>query len=216
MMDDPELTVGSTGTNIKALQEALAKLNYQVGGIDGNFGPLTQKALLAFQVDNNLPLTGAADSHVLAALSSAVPRVSGAKERLEAYRAAKERLEAIYRQMQFKEAISTFSSAPIMFLMLMVGAYASQYIHIISNAFADTTFVAPLGLSQQVFTSIVIMMAVLFAALVCGLFWAGFVAKPKSPTAATVVQHLVTFRCFVRNEGLISQCAKSRIMWQVA
>jgi hypothetical protein len=113
---------------------------------------------------------------------------------LPAYVAVKSTEEAIYKQMSFKEAIATFSHTPLMFLILAVGAYTAKYIRIVSEAFAQgTTFVPPLGLSQQVFTYIVVMIAVLFAFLVCGLFWAGFVAKPKSAAAATVVQHLVTF-----------------------
>ena len=47
-----------TNTNkntVKELQQALADRNYNPGGIDGVYGRNTQKALTAFQIDNNLP-----------------------------------------------------------------------------------------------------------------------------------------------------------------
>ena len=47
-----------TNTNkstVKELQQALSDRNYNPGGIDGVYGRNTQKALNAFQVDNNLP-----------------------------------------------------------------------------------------------------------------------------------------------------------------
>jgi hypothetical protein len=47
-----------TNTNkeiIKNLQKELKERNYYKGPIDGIYGPMTQRALNAFQVDNNLP-----------------------------------------------------------------------------------------------------------------------------------------------------------------
>jgi uncharacterized protein (TIGR02594 family) len=58
---DDGLSLGATGPQVKALQQALTDHGYALGAIDGEFGPLTTAALLAFQRDQNLPLTGSAD-----------------------------------------------------------------------------------------------------------------------------------------------------------
>jgi hypothetical protein len=47
-----ELAIGSTGRNVRVIQRKL-KLN-----VDGDFGPLTEKAIQAFQKKNSLPQTG--------------------------------------------------------------------------------------------------------------------------------------------------------------
>ncbi|MGY8680474.1 glycoside hydrolase domain-containing protein [Bradyrhizobium sp. UFLA05-153] len=56
------------------VQQQLQRLNYPPGAIDGDYGPLTRAALLAFQADNNLPLTGVADAATAAAFETARPR----------------------------------------------------------------------------------------------------------------------------------------------
>jgi peptidoglycan/xylan/chitin deacetylase (PgdA/CDA1 family)/lysozyme family protein len=49
---------GSTGSEVKELQEILIKLGYAPGPIDGRFGPSTEKAVKAFQANNNLVVDG--------------------------------------------------------------------------------------------------------------------------------------------------------------
>jgi Domain of unknown function (DUF1906)/Putative peptidoglycan binding domain len=56
------------------VQQQLQRLDYPPGAIDGVYGPLTRAALLAFQADNNLPLTGVADAATAAAFETARPR----------------------------------------------------------------------------------------------------------------------------------------------
>ncbi|MGV7217215.1 glycoside hydrolase domain-containing protein [Bradyrhizobium sp. UFLA05-112] len=56
------------------VQQQLQRLNYPPGAIDGDYGPLTRAALLAFQADNDLPLTGVADAATAAAFETARPR----------------------------------------------------------------------------------------------------------------------------------------------
>lgn len=68
----PALTLGSTGAAVQGLQSALKGLGYQLGGVDGEFGPLTRRAVLEFQDNNNLPKTGDADARTLAALANGV------------------------------------------------------------------------------------------------------------------------------------------------
>lgn len=48
------LRKGDKGAVVKDLQAHLASLGYEVGPIDGDFGPKTQKAVVKFQTDNKL------------------------------------------------------------------------------------------------------------------------------------------------------------------
>ena len=48
------LSKGTQGTDVLALQTFLAGLGYSVGALDGDFGKLTEEAVLAFQSDYNL------------------------------------------------------------------------------------------------------------------------------------------------------------------
>jgi putative chitinase len=59
-------------SEIKELQSLLASLGYtEVGKADGIFGSRTRGAILAFEADNSLPLTGAATVQVLQAATNA-------------------------------------------------------------------------------------------------------------------------------------------------
>jgi hypothetical protein len=64
------LQVGSKGDPVQQLQTALASQGFQVGEIDGDFGPNTAAAVRAFQLSRNLPSTGIADQATLQALAS--------------------------------------------------------------------------------------------------------------------------------------------------
>jgi hypothetical protein len=76
----PEIALGYgapvplTIADLRFVQERLHRLNYPTGDIDGVYGSLTRGALLAFQADNRLPLTGVADAATVAALNVAAPR----------------------------------------------------------------------------------------------------------------------------------------------
>ncbi len=43
------------------MQAALHGRSYDPGGVDGDYGPMTRRALLDFQRDNDLPVTGQID-----------------------------------------------------------------------------------------------------------------------------------------------------------
>ena len=64
------LQMGSIGDPVRQLQTALASQGFQVGEIDGEFGPNTAAAVRAFQLSRNLPQTGVADQTTLQALAS--------------------------------------------------------------------------------------------------------------------------------------------------
>ena len=62
------LKLGSSGKEVKALQEDLKKLGYKVT-VSGNFDASTRLAVMIFQSRNSLGLTGEADSKLIAAIS---------------------------------------------------------------------------------------------------------------------------------------------------
>lgn len=69
------LSEGDRNSLVEALQRSLKALNYQFGAIDGYFGPLTKDAVLSFQSNNSLPITGIVDALTMAALSRGKPRM---------------------------------------------------------------------------------------------------------------------------------------------
>ncbi len=52
------LSLGSTGTSVNELQTKLKTLGYYTGKIDGGFGPITEKAVKAYQKAHGLPQVG--------------------------------------------------------------------------------------------------------------------------------------------------------------
>ena len=54
------LESGSTGEQVKTLQNRLKELGYYHGNVDGNFGEGTETAVMAFQQNNNLTVDGKA------------------------------------------------------------------------------------------------------------------------------------------------------------
>ena len=68
------LTEGAQGPAVRALQDALSGQGFQVGEVDGEFGPLTRGAVAEFQRSRSLPATGDADEATLQALGIAPPR----------------------------------------------------------------------------------------------------------------------------------------------
>jgi predicted chitinase len=61
------LRQGSKGASVQAVQQRLSDLGYSLG-IDGNFGPGTAKAVIAFQQKNNLGSDGAVGPNTWKAL----------------------------------------------------------------------------------------------------------------------------------------------------
>ena len=64
------LQKGDTGAKVTALQEALIELGFLSGKADGNFGSGTEKAVIAFQQQNDYPATGIMDANIQAFLFS--------------------------------------------------------------------------------------------------------------------------------------------------
>lgn len=62
------LKQGSSGPDVQALQAKLKELGFDPNGVDGNFGPGTKAALIAFQTGKGLTADGIAGPNTLAAL----------------------------------------------------------------------------------------------------------------------------------------------------
>jgi Putative peptidoglycan binding domain len=65
------LRLGSTGSAVKLLQQALTRLGYAPGLPDGSFGKATQIAVVAFQEGHGLPQDGIAGAVTIAAINLA-------------------------------------------------------------------------------------------------------------------------------------------------
>ncbi len=68
--DDGTLRNGSTGQNVRNLQQKLKNLGFYSGSVDGDFGDGTESALRDFQRANGLTVDGIAGSRTLSALNS--------------------------------------------------------------------------------------------------------------------------------------------------
>jgi putative chitinase len=67
-MNSTVLTTGATGDDVVQLQQALAAHNFSPGEADGQFGPATSAAVMAFQKSSGLLADGVAGPRTLAAL----------------------------------------------------------------------------------------------------------------------------------------------------
>ena len=72
--EDRTLKNGMSGEDVKALQENLIRLGYDLGrwGADGDFGDATEEALKRFQRDHSLPADGEAGPETMKALQKAL------------------------------------------------------------------------------------------------------------------------------------------------
>lgn len=76
----PILKLNSHGHDVIVLQEKLQSLGYNIKKIDGNFDNEVYRAVLAFQRDNKLTITGTVDAKTWKTLKSAAPAGTDKKE----------------------------------------------------------------------------------------------------------------------------------------
>jgi hypothetical protein len=74
----PNLRAGSSGPEVAKLQESLKNQGFDPKGLDGNFGPGTKNAVIAFQKSKGLTADGIAGPATLAALQSVAGPEPGA------------------------------------------------------------------------------------------------------------------------------------------
>ncbi len=67
----PVLKLGSSGPDVQDLQQKLKNLGFNPNGVDGNFGPGTEKAVRAFQQAKGLGVDGKVGPGTQAALDAA-------------------------------------------------------------------------------------------------------------------------------------------------
>ncbi|GMU61210.1 MAG: hypothetical protein AMXMBFR34_29730 [Myxococcaceae bacterium] len=67
----PRLVVGARGEGVKELQQRLKALGLYAGAVGGNFGPVTEQAVKAFQRQKGLTVDGWAGPQTMAALRNA-------------------------------------------------------------------------------------------------------------------------------------------------
>lgn len=68
----PVLKQGSSGPDVTNLQATLKELGFDPNGVDGNFGPGTKAAVIAFQTSKGMSADGIAGPQIMAALQSSV------------------------------------------------------------------------------------------------------------------------------------------------
>ncbi|NLI21131.1 MAG: SH3 domain-containing protein [Clostridiales bacterium] len=71
-----EVKTGSTGSHVRALQEALTELGYYTSTVDAKFGAGTKAAVLAFEKKNGLTEDGVADTSLQLLLFEGKPKNS--------------------------------------------------------------------------------------------------------------------------------------------
>lgn len=90
------LRVGSQSPAVKAMQQQLAKLGHYAVRVDGDYGPLTKKAVASFEKAHGLRADGVADGKMHDALAKAVaPRPLRVGSSGPAVRALQTRLQAL-------------------------------------------------------------------------------------------------------------------------
>src|SRR5438045_9558515 len=67
----PILKQGSSGPDVKGLQQKLKELGFDPNGVDGNFGPGTKAAVIAFQQSKGLQADGIVGPATMDALQAA-------------------------------------------------------------------------------------------------------------------------------------------------
>lgn len=75
------LRENARGGDVLTLQRKLSALGYDIASVDGIFGPETKRAVLLFQREKRLKMTGVVDQKTWKALNSAKPR---AKKKVKA------------------------------------------------------------------------------------------------------------------------------------
>lgn len=74
------LRLGDRGTDVKEVQKMLKKIGYYRAKLDGYYGPITEKAVIAFQKDQQIFADGVVGPVTLSALQKAYAVASGSQQ----------------------------------------------------------------------------------------------------------------------------------------
>ena len=108
------LKQGSVGPDVEQLQLRLKAAGYNCGDIDGEYGPRTAAAVLAFQADRpDLEDDGVAGPHTLAALDAAVAKKAPDKSAASAASAATPVLCEAATWTAFQRLVSSVTAHPV-------------------------------------------------------------------------------------------------------
>lgn len=119
---------------VEVVQRKLKALNYQVGGIDGVIGTMTKEAILAFRMDNGLPLVPVIDQAMLSALDDAKPReLAGEREQAD---------DATVRD-KVPEVRTSWLTKIAAFIVGIPAAIAGAFDGVLGNIGAAKDYVAP-------------------------------------------------------------------------
>lgn len=96
-----ELAKGAKGDEVKVLQQRLKDLGYLTGTVDGDYGGGTERAVSAFQNQNDIPVTGVADTATQELLHSDAAEKAIVYESLEYKGVSRNPSEYIGRHVKF-------------------------------------------------------------------------------------------------------------------
>ncbi|MFP2930943.1 peptidoglycan-binding protein [Pyxidicoccus sp. 3LG] len=83
------LKEGSSGQAVKTLQKSLEKLGYELGAVDGEFGPRTEAAVKRFQTKHNLEADGIVGPKTRQAMEKALDRAAQPKPQGDSFEPGK-------------------------------------------------------------------------------------------------------------------------------
>ena len=76
LVNGQPILAGDKGDHVLKLQEALVALGYQVGKVDGEYGPATRKVIVAFQEKFKLGADGIVGKTTVKALNKALKKLA--------------------------------------------------------------------------------------------------------------------------------------------
>lgn len=80
----PTLKLGDSGPEVERLQARLSELSFHVGATEGDFGPLTERAVVAFQHAHSLKVDGIVGPRTWEVLAATAPPDLGPREQTTA------------------------------------------------------------------------------------------------------------------------------------
>lgn len=100
LVEERFMKEGDEGPEVEAIQRKLIELGYPVGKVDGHFGTLTKRAVVAFQVEHGLVVDGEVGPRTKDVMETSAPAPLGPREETTAKELAKESVTVQVGQSQ--------------------------------------------------------------------------------------------------------------------